>query len=394
MMTGFFSRTAIASLTLTLLPLGAMADSACLSAAPSAASSSSLTISQNDEQLLKLLGHQATATHAGTLLAYNQHANSINKPILGNYARLRLAALALKDGDTDFARQQLSEVEQNSPAAVDAAFLLAESYRRDGDKERARAWFIRIAARFPGNPRAVSGLVLAGDDWRNQGADALALPVYNLALTKAAENLNALDQLANEPEQLYRTLTNTVAGNSTTVMDQLVLAMVRDDDSQVLPATRQLMAAHHQHKCLAHQETDLNNAIQHATARDLTNGAFRTAAKREKAATEQEVADLQRILQNAPDADGLSARLAEAQERLERLNTRLNKLGGTALPAALQQRKDLLALEKQQVESNLTKARRQVRDALEAQLPELETFYRNLAGEAQLGKAQLLQKKS
>ena len=72
MMTGFFSRTAIASLTLTLLPLGAMADSACLSAAPSAASSSSLTISQNDEQLLKLLGHQATATHAGTLLAYNQ----------------------------------------------------------------------------------------------------------------------------------------------------------------------------------------------------------------------------------------------------------------------------------------------------------------------------------
>jgi len=281
-----------------------------------------------------------------------------------------LAALALKDGDTEFARQQLSEVEQNSPAAVDAAFLLAESYRRDGDKERARAWFIRIAARFPGNPRAVSGLVLAGDDWRNQGADALALP------------------------QLYRTLTNTVAGNSTTVMDQLVLAMVRDDDSQVLAATRQLMAAHHQDKCLARRQTDLNNAIQHATARDLTNGAFRTAAKREKAATEQEIADLQRILQNAPDAEELNARLADARQRLERLNTRLNKLGGTALPAALQQRKDQLALETQQVESNLTTARRQVRDALEAQLPELETFYRNLAGEAQLGKAQLLQKKS
>ncbi len=384
---GPFSRAAIASLTLTLLPLASMADSACLSAAPFAASSSSLAISQDDEQLLDLLGHQATTTQARTLLAYNQHASSINKPILGNYARLRLAALALKDGDTAFARQQLSEVEQNSPAAVDAAFLLAESYRRDGDEERARAWFIRIAALFPGNPRAVSGLVLAGDDWRNQGADALALPVYNLALTKAAENLNALDQLSSQPEQLYRTLTNTVAGNSTTVMDQLVLAMVRDNDSQVLTATRQLIAAHHQQKCLDRRETDLHNAIQHATARDLTNGAFRTAAKREKAATEQEIADLQRILQNAPDA-------VDAQERLERLNTRLNKLGGTALPAALQQRKDQLAREKQQVESNLTDARRRVREALQAQLPELETFYRNLAGEAQLGKAQLLQKKS
>ena len=46
------------------------------------------------------------------------------------------------------------------------------------------------------------------------------------------------------------------------------------------------------------------------------------------------------------------------------------------------------------MESNLTDARRRVREALQAQLPELETFYRNLAGEAQLGKAQLLQKKS
>ena len=132
-MTGPFSRAAIASLTLTLLPLASMADSACLSAAPTA-TTASLAISQDDKQLLDLLGHQATTTQARTLLAYNQHASSINKPILGNYARLRLAALALKDGDTAFARQQLSEVEQNSPAAVDAAFLLAESYRRDGDE--------------------------------------------------------------------------------------------------------------------------------------------------------------------------------------------------------------------------------------------------------------------
>jgi len=368
-----------------------------LQAAPAdcgADSSRPLVLSSQDQQLLEILGGHASNSHTPTLIRYNDQTPGINQPILGNYARLRLAAMALRDGDTEFARQQLNQVEQNSPAAVDAALLLAESYRRDGDRERARTWFVRIAARFPGNPRAVSGLVLAGDDWRNQGADALALPVYNLALTKAAENLNALEQLSNEPEQLYRTLTNTVAGNSTTVMDQLVLAMVRDDDSQVLAATRQLMAAHHQDKCLARRQTDLNNAIQHATARDLTNGAFRTAAKREKAATEQEIADLQRILQNAPDAEELNARLADARQRLERLNTRLNKLGGTALPAALQQRKDQLALETQQVESNLTTARRQVRDALEAQLPELETFYRNLAGEAQLGKAQLLQKKS
>ena len=69
-MMGPFSRAAIASLTLTLLPLASMADSACLSAAPLAASSSSLAISQDDEQLLDLLGHQATTTQARTPVAY------------------------------------------------------------------------------------------------------------------------------------------------------------------------------------------------------------------------------------------------------------------------------------------------------------------------------------
>ena len=45
----------------------------------------------------------------------------------------------------------------------------------------------------------------------------------------------------------------------------------------------------------------------------------------------------------------------------------------------------------QRVEQEMEAARRQVRQALQAQLPELQRFYRNLAGEAQLGKAQLLQ---
>ena len=47
--------------------------------------------------------------------------------------------------------------------------------------------------------------------------------------------------------------------------------------------------------------------------------------------------------------------------------------------------------DKQRVETEIEDARQQVRQALKAQLPELQRVYRNLAGEAQLGKAQLLQ---
>ncbi|EKF75069.1 hypothetical protein A11A3_05234 [Alcanivorax hongdengensis A-11-3] len=352
------------------------------------------TLPADDQRVLQSFIEPARRDNAPLLLDYVQQTRSPNAPILSNYARLRLAALALRDGDTQFARQQLSQIEQNSPAAVDAALLLADSYRRDGDMERARGWFLRIAARFPGNPRAVSGLVLAGDDWRKQGAPELALPVYNLALSKAEENMQALEQLQQDPDQLFRTLTNTVAGNSTTVTDQLVLALVRDPHSQVLDATRQLMVAHSEKKCLREQGKALHNALQHASARDLSNAAFRTAANREKAATEQEVADLKRILQNAPDAQDLQARLADAEGRLERLNHRLNTLGSTEVPPELQKREAALDAQEKRVDQQIRQARQQVRTALQKQLPTLKTFYRNLAGEAQLGKAQLLQSSS
>ena len=365
-----------------------------LQAAPAdcrADSSRPLVLSSQDQQLLEILGGHASNSHTPTLIRYNDQTPGINQPILGNYARLRLAAMALRDGDTEFARQQLNQVEQNSPAAVDAALLLAESYRRDGDRERARTWFVRIAARFPGNPRAVSGLVLAGDDWRKQGAVEQALPVYNLALNKVAENMKALQTLADDPDRLYRSLTNSVAGNSTTVMDQLVLAMIRDRDSQVLDATGKLINASNVRKCLREEEKTLHNAIQHATARDLSNGAFRTAANMDKAATEQEIADLQRVLANAPDAEDFRARLTDARDRLQRIEDRLERLGSTALPPALEKRKKQMQEDKQRVETEIEDARQQVRQALKAQLPELQRFYRNLAGEAQLGKAQLLQ---
>ena len=211
-----------------------------------------------------------------------------------------------------------------------------------------------------------------------------ALPVYNRAQNKVAENMKALQTLADDPDRLYRSLTNSVAGNSTTVMDQLVLAMVRDHDSGVLDATRKLINANNVRKCLRQQEKSLHNAIHHETARALSNSAFRTSPRRE-------IADLERVLHNAPDAQDLQARLNDARDRLQRINARLDKLGSTALPAELEKRKREMQENQQRVEQEMEAARRQVRQALQAQLPELQRFYRNLAGEAQLGKAQLLQ---
>ncbi|MGB1465395.1 MAG: hypothetical protein ACPG8O_03445, partial [Alcanivorax nanhaiticus] len=179
--------------------------------------------------------------------------------------------------------------------------------------------------------------------------------------------------------------------NSTTVMDQLVLALVRDSDSNVLDSTRQLISAKNQLRCLQAAEKTLDAAIEHASARDLSNGAFRRAAEIEKKATEQEIADLERVLANAPKMAELQQRLDDARERLSRLDNRLASLGSTALPPELQQRKHQMEADKMALDKSIQAARDQVRSALQAELPVLKRYYRNLAGEAQLGIAQLLQ---
>ena len=97
------------------------------------------------------------------------------------------------------------------------------------------------------------------------------------------------------------------------------------------------------------------------------------------------------MLANAPNAEDFQVRLTEARDRLQRINERLQRLGSTALPPELEERKRQMQTNKQRVETEIEDARQQVRQALKAQLPELQRFYRNLAGEAQLGKAQLLQ---
>ncbi|MDX1803368.1 MAG: hypothetical protein R3292_04755 [Alcanivorax sp.] len=374
-----------------LAPLCALADGGCLndSGAPDMP-----RLTAGDQQLLALFTRAADKRNAPVLQSYLTQSSSANAAILGNYARLRLAAMALRDGDSRYARHQLSQIEQNSPAAVDAALLLADSYRRDGDQQRAQAWLLRIAARFPGNPRAISGLLLAGDDFRQQGNPELALPVYNLALNNAKENLDALEQLQHDPDQLIRTLTNTVAGNSTTVTDQLVLALIRDPHSQALSATRTLLRAHRQKKCLDQQRDALREALQQASARDTTNAAFRTSAEQEKAATQQEIADLQRILKSAPNAGKLEARLSDARDRLSHLNRRLQKLAKTRIPARLEEREKTLRSLQHNLQQGITDARMKIIQALQEQLPALKAYYRNLAGEAQLGKARLLQNNS
>ena len=90
------------AITLAICCLLGALQTPALQAAPAdcqAEGSFTVHLSSLDQQLLTILGAGANNGDTPELIRYNERTDSINKPILGNYARLRLAAMALRDGD-------------------------------------------------------------------------------------------------------------------------------------------------------------------------------------------------------------------------------------------------------------------------------------------------------
>jgi len=64
------------------------------------------------------------------------------------------------------------------PAAVTGALLLAESWRMDGEPDKAVQWFLRIAAQQPQNLDTLNGLLAAAHTLADSGQPQLALTLY------------------------------------------------------------------------------------------------------------------------------------------------------------------------------------------------------------------------
>src|SRR5690606_11226332 len=89
-----------------------------------------------------------------------------------------LAASWLSEQQTDKAREVLGVIALDSPLAVTAAMLLAESWRMDGKPDKAVQWFLRIAAQQPENLDALNGLLAAAHTLAESGQPQLALTIY------------------------------------------------------------------------------------------------------------------------------------------------------------------------------------------------------------------------
>lgn len=105
-----------------------------------------------------------------------------------------LAASWMKEQQTDKARELLHVIGVDRPAAVTGALLLAESWRMDGEPDKAVQWFLRIAAQQPQNLDTLNGLLAAAHTLADSGQPQLALTLYR----RVEQEAGAAATLVNE----------------------------------------------------------------------------------------------------------------------------------------------------------------------------------------------------
>ncbi|MDF1821760.1 MAG: hypothetical protein P1U64_09315 [Alcanivoracaceae bacterium] len=316
--------------------------------------------------------------------------------VMRNYARVALAASQVRQGAFDQARQILTQVELDSPAAVRAALLLAESYRMQGQQEVAGKWLLRIADRYSSDPDALSGLLMAADDLAERGEASTALAVYSRVLEKSLANINSLKGLAEDTSSLYQIMMEGRIDNTRAVNSEVIQRALRGSRFGAVEHYRNLLQAQRQLACLESRQETLREKAFEASLSNTNEAAMVTMLEGEATRTRADIAAMEAQLAAAnpwDEVEDLQNSLAQARESLATQQKRLQELrpavasqaGMTAeQQQALEQRIDDL---RQQVSSD----RDQINQALRQVLLSLRDDYRELAGDAQLGRASMLQ---
>src|SRR5690606_9016549 len=169
------------TLTLTLLFFLAMLSSQA-STTPLHQTVPVLSGTNNQEEQL-----QRAIRDASQLSRTEQH-------VIINLLRLRLAAVQMQRDDFELGRDTLRQIDTDSPAALQASLLMAESYRLTGQAQEARSWFLRTAHHYPYRTATLDGLISAARD-EQQHNPGLSAALYSEISRQSQYALDQLNQL-------------------------------------------------------------------------------------------------------------------------------------------------------------------------------------------------------
>lgn len=317
------------------------------------------------------------------------------RQVATSHARVVLAAERIKQGRYAEARQTLSQIDLSSTVAVDAALLLAESWRLQGNDANSQAWLIRVAQRYSSDPRALEGLLLSAQDMADAGKVREAWALYSLINDKVLANVEQVNTMQASPDALVDQLLSTRLDESRSVNSQVVKLILQSEQHSALANMREILESRQQLDCLARQDDSIKDEAWDESILAANVTSFQTMLETEARINEKQLAALKVELEAASEYDRpeIEADIVALEDRMRSAANRLNELRNQhqSLPATSLSRKKQLEQKIRSTETRVSQNRDAIRGELQQALAQLQGHYRELAAETQLARAELMQ---
>ncbi len=304
-----------------------------------------------------------------------------------NRSRLALAADYLTESRFPEARQLLSAIELDSPIAVQASLLLAESFQLEGDHARSAQWMLRTGQRYGADPDALKSMLERANELRYQGEPRQAFALYNMVQSQILSNAEQVGSLRGEADRLIAQLLRTRLDESRAAQSQILKQMINDTDSRLLMDLAALARSAGQRECLEKQQQKISEMAFEHSAQQARITPFLTMLDREEAMMNRRLEQL-----GEPTHPDQLAEQAEIRQQLDALRSRRQallaeqqQLPGDAARAHRDITGKIAALDKQNEQR-----RQRIGEQLDLLSNELMARYRELAAESQYGRATLL----
>ena len=304
-----------------------------------------------------------------------------------NRSRLALAADYLTESRFLEARELLSAIELDSPIAVQASLLLAESFQLEGDHARSAQWMLRTGQRYGADPDALKSMLERANELRYQGQQRQAFALYNMVQSQILSNAEQVGSLRSEADRLIAQLLRTRLDESRAAQSQMLKQMINDTDSSLLMDLGALARSAGLRECLERQQRKISETAFENSAQQARITPFLTMLEREEGMMTRRLEQL-----GEPTQPDQQAEQAEIRQQLEALRSRRQtllaeqqQLPGEAARAHREIADRLAALDEQNAQR-----RQRIREQLDLLSSELMARYRELAAESQYGRATLL----
>lgn len=317
------------------------------------------------------------------------------RQVATSHARVMLAAEHIRAARYEQARQVLAQVDLASTVAVDAALLMAESWRLQGDDRQSQAWLVRVAQRYSSDPRALEGLLLSAQDLAASGKMREAWALYNLINDKVLANVEQVNNLRGMQEELVQQLLNTRLDESRAVSTQVIKHILHAEEQSALSSMRDIIEAKQQMACLERQGDALKDDAWDESIMTANITSFQTMLETEARLNARQMESLQAELASASsqEREQIEQEIASLQEHMQSLERRLAELQAqqAALPVSSVSRTRQLQQKIAETEQRLHNNHVAIRGELDSAIAALQTRYRELAAETQLARAELMQ---